>query len=378
MPLRVLLVDHAPIVGGVEIMIKELLTGLDPEHVAPTIVTDAHSPMRGQFSKTYPEIPITLTRLKGNVLAPFTWLQSAWQLAQTARKTQAQVIQTFTARTHLISALAGPLAGVPVVWRLNDDTLYRPLAAWAGRVPRRIISVSAHLRTHYKGVLRVTDLIPDGVPQPPLPTQAEARTRLNLPAEGLLVVLVARLVRWKGQTVLIDALAQLAAQYPPLRVALVGGWSAADEGPGPLGGGETYLHELEEQSKALGVRDRVLFVGHSPNPGMYLAAADIVAHTSLQPEPFGRGIVEGMAAGRPVVAIDAGGPAEIVQPEVTGLLIPPNNAKALAAALQRLLSDADLRARLGQQGQARAQAEYALPQMAQRFTQVWQAVAKQR
>lgn len=374
--LPVLLVDHAPIVGGVERMISELLSALDPAQVAPVVVTDTHSPMRGRFSAAYPEIALPLARLKRNPLAALSLFSSAGQVARAARQMGAQVIQTFTARTHLIGALAGAMARVPVVWRLNDDTLYQTLARMLGRIPRRIIAVSAHLRTHYGAALYVTDVIPDGVPIPPLTTQAEARRNLKLPLDAKMIVLAARLVRWKGHAVFLRALRSLVEHDPAVMGIIVGGYSEADNVPGPLGGGEPYQRELITLTHDLGLTDRVLFTGHVPSTSPYFAAADVAVHTSLLPEPFGRVLIEAMAAARPVVAVDAGGPREIVIPQVTGLLTPPNDAQTLAEALMNLLRDSELRMRMGLAGRARAEQEYSLPCMAQRFTEVWRKAAR--
>jgi len=375
-PIRVFLVDHAPIVGGVERMIGELLTGLDPARVAPTIVTDRHSPMRGRFSAAYPEIALPLTRLKRNPLAGGSLLWSAWQLTRAARQAHAEVIQTFTARTHLSGALAGMLARIPVVWRINDDTLDRPLAGLVGRLPRRIISVSAHLRAFYDKTLRVTDIIPDGIPLPTLTPQAEARRALNLPPNAKIVALAARLVRWKGHVIFLRALRSLIEYDSSLLGVIVGGYSPADNVPGPLGGGEPYRRELDAMVNELHLTDHVIFTGHAPSTLPYFAAADVVAHTSLQPEPFGRVLIEAMAVGRPVVAAEAGGPREIVIPNVTGLLTPPGDADALAEALRALLVDDALRERLGQAGRARAENEYDLERMAERFMTLWEQVAR--
>ncbi len=391
-PVRVLLVDHAPIVGGVEMMIRDLLTELDPARVAPTVVTDTASPMRGKFGPSVSEAAMPLPRLNRNPLAALDWLMAAIRLARFARRAGprasfhrpgesagagAQIIQTFTTRTHLISALAGSLSGVPVVWRMNDDTLPRSLAAIAGRVPRRIITVSNYLRAHYGSSLQITDLIPDGVPLPVVISQAEARRDFapRIAPETLLVVLVARIVRWKGHEVFLRALAPLAADHPNLHGLIVGGWSPGDNVPGPLGGGEPYQKELDALVQSLGLAGRVTFMGHTNAAVRVFAAADIVAHTSTLPEPFGRVIVEAMAAARPVVAAQAGGALEIVEPGVTGLLTPPGDVGALAEALHKMIVNADLRQRMGEAGRARAGREYSLKLMAERFTQVWEEVA---
>jgi glycosyltransferase involved in cell wall biosynthesis len=374
-PLRLLLVDHAPIIGGVEMMIRDLLTALEPARVAAMVVTDVNSPMRGHFSASVPEIALPLTRLKRNPLAGFSLLSSSAALARAARSTKAEIIQTFTARTHLIGALAGVLARVPVVWRLNDDTLPRPIVRVVGKIPRRVITVSDYLRRHYGSALKVTDLIPDGVPLPSHISIPEARRQMKLPEDRLIVALVARLVRWKGHAVFLRALAQLAPEYPQLHGLIVGGWSEADNRSGPLAGGEPYQQELFTLAQELGLKERVTFTGYTDATAYTFAAADIVVHTSTLPEPFGRVIVEAMAAARPVIAARAGGVPEIVEDKITGLLTSPGDVDSLAAAMRQLLSDPALRHRMGEAGRARAELEYSVSRMAARFTEVWMEAA---
>lgn len=368
-PVRVLLVDHAPIIGGVEHMLRELLTALDRSCITPTVVTDSHSPMRGQFGAD--EIALPLTQLKHNPLALSALLAAGVQLAQAARQTQAQVIHTFTARTHLIGAVAGPLAGVPLAWRLNDDTLTSAPARLVGRIPHRIVTVSAHLREHYRRILRTTDHIPDGVPVIAPLSRLEARHALGLPNEVMIITLAARMVRWKGHSVFLRALAALTKEWPTLHGLLIGGYSTSDNVPGSLGGGEPYQHELLTLARKLGLTGQVTFTGQVAEIAPYFAASDIIIHTSLLPEPFGRVLIEAMMVGRPVIAADAGGPREIVRPGETGLLTSPGDPAALAQAITMLLSDADRRMQMGRAARDRAVTEYGLPQMANRFTRLW-------
>jgi glycosyltransferase involved in cell wall biosynthesis len=81
-----------------------------------------------------------------------------------------------------------------------------------------------------------------------------------------------------------------------------------------------------------------------------MAAADVVVHSAVTPEPFGRVVIEALAASRPVIATAAGGVLDILEPEATGLLVPPDDTGALAHALVRLAGDPVLRTRLGAAG----------------------------
>ena len=137
-----------------------------------------------------------------------------------------------------------------------------------------------------------------------------------------LVLLPGRLTRWKGQMVLVEALAQL----PGVIGVLAGG------------GNEAFAHELQDRATTLGVANRLVLAGHVEAMDVALLAADVVAHASTDPEAFGRTVIEAQAMARPVVASDLGGPRETVEEGVTGWRVPPGEAGALAVALRRVLA----------------------------------------
>jgi len=101
-------------------------------------------------------------------------------------------------------------------------------------------------------------------------------------------------------------------------------------------GDQDYKRRLEEIARDPALAGRVEFVGFVDDPARFYAAADAVVHCSTAPEPFGRVIVEGMLAGRPVIATNHGGATEILQSGVTGWLVPPGDAHALAGMLEKL------------------------------------------
>lgn len=153
------------------------------------------------------------------------------------------------------------------------------------------------------------------------------RAALATPADAPVALALARLHEKKGLDTLLDA----AAKVPGLYV-----WIA---GEGPL---ET---DLKAQSARLGLDDRVRFLGWRNDRGALLAACNFVAFPSRY-EPFGTVTVDAWAASRPLIAADAVGPAAYVRDGVNGLLIPKNDSDALARAMQRMISEPDLGARL--------------------------------
>ena len=111
---------------------------------------------------------------------------------------------------------------------------------------------------------------------------------------------------------------------------------------------------MSRRIEELGLADRVRTTGHVEDMVPMYAAMDVVVHASLMPEPFGLVVVEAMAAGKPIVAAAAGGPAEIVNHAVDGWLYPMGDAQALAGALGYLLDEPGLRATLGRRAPQRA------------------------
>ena len=158
----------------------------------------------------------------------------------------------------------------------------------------------------------------------------------RLPTGAHVVMLPARLTRWKGAEALLDALAIL--NRAEVFCVLVG----SDQGR------EGYARGLEARAGRLGFGERLRLAGHCDDMPAALMLADVVVNASLKPEPFGRSVIEAQAMGRPVAAFDHGGAAETVADGMTGLLAPPGDVAGLAAAIGQLLDlDAEERAWLG-------------------------------
>jgi glycosyltransferase involved in cell wall biosynthesis len=159
----------------------------------------------------------------------------------------------------------------------------------------------------------------------------------RLPNGATAIILPARLTRWKGHIVMVEALARLERQ--DVCLVMVG----AEQGR------RKFRKELLERAQQLGVIDRIRIVGHCDDMPAALMLADIVVNPSIEPEPFGRTVIEAQAMGRPVVVSDQGGTAETVDHGVTGWRVPPANPVALAAAISHLLTMSDAeRAALGE------------------------------
>jgi glycosyltransferase involved in cell wall biosynthesis len=169
--------------------------------------------------------------------------------------------------------------------------------------------------------------------------QAVSRASLNTPDGATLVLALGRLHRAKGFDVLIEAIARAPGTYLWL----------AGEGPESAA--------LKQKAGALGISDRVRFLGWREDAPDLLAACDMLAVPS-RVEPLGNTIIEAWAAEKPVISADSAGPGELITSGENGLLVPVENADDLARAIAQLAGDKNLRARLAQAGFARYRAAF--------------------
>ena len=173
--------------------------------------------------------------------------------------------------------------------------------------------------------------------------RSRTRAMLGASADEVVILAASRLEPWKGHLDLIRALSRLSSR--PWTLWIAGGGERPHE--------RAYLSSIVAEVRNLGVESRVKLLGERRDVRSLLAGADLLAQANLEPEPFGVIFAEALLAGVPVVTTNAGGAPEIVAP-ACGRLVPPRDLTALATALDELISDSELRARLGAAGPAHA------------------------
>jgi glycosyltransferase involved in cell wall biosynthesis len=209
-------------------------------------------------------------------------------------------------------------------------------------------------------------LIYNGIETPALqPKREEARQALGLGPEDLVGVVVANLIRYKGHHELIKGVAHAAAQIrQPFRILLAG----RDQGLGP---------ELQALAHEQGVGDIVEFLGQRSDVAPLFAAADFGLLTSRE-EGFSNVVLEGMAAGLPMIVTAVGGNPEAALDNETGLVVPPRNSTAIGDAILRLALDSDLRKRLGDAGQKRVSEKFSIEHCVTAHAELYQETLAKR
>lgn len=256
------------------------------------------------------------------------------------------VVHTNSLKSSLVAGVAAKSAGQRVLWHVRDrispDYLPTP-AVWLVRGLSLLVPdlVLVNSRATAATLPRRSTVVYDVVP--PAPVTAEVTDR-----DPVILGMVGRLAPWKGQDVFLRALA-LARREHELQARLIGS---------AMFGEDAYAASLHVLCAELGLVDVVDFRGFRDDIWTELSELDILVHASVTPEPFGQVVIEGMAAGVPIIAANAGGPAEVVTDGRDGLLVDPGDVPGLAAAIGRLAGDLGLRAELAAAGR-RTSVDYA-------------------
>jgi phosphatidylinositol alpha-1,6-mannosyltransferase len=360
--------DFPPKHGGIQSYLWELWRRLDPSTF--TVLTTPY-PGAAEWDA---DQPFAVERTRQRVLLPTPGLVR--RVDELAQRTGAGLVVLDPA---LPVGWIGPRLATPygVVLHGAEVTVpgrlpsARPLLARVLRGSSEVIAAGGYPAAEAERAARrslPTAIVPPGVDVDRFrPLSADERTaaraRLGLPTEGRLVVSLSRLVPRKGMDVLIEAAARLAPDRPDLVVA--------------IGGGGRDRRRLDRLVARSGAPVRLLGRVSDDDLTALFGAADVYAMlcrnrwAGLEQEGFGIVFLEAAACGVPQVAGDSGGAAEAVADGDTGLVVRrPGDAGAVAAALARLLDDAELRTTMGHAARRRAVSDFAYEVLAERLGKV--------
>ena len=379
--------------GGAEYSLLDLVARLDRRRFEPRVLSLADGPLlaaarrHGAGAEALPvRRAFEATSLRGRrtglagLLAGVVAAAPVVRAARRARRRAgAAIVHSNGNKTHLVSLGVRPGSRAHVVWHVRDflldrapeRLLVRLANRWVSAVVANSRAVGARLERLglQRGRLHV---VPNGIDPAvftPAGPRAALREEFGWPAEAPLVGIVGVLARWKGQHVFLAAAREIAARRPDVRFVVVGAEIYRTRGHGE------YEAELRERVDRWGLREIVRLTGYRPAVPDVLRALDVVVHASVEPEPFGRVIIEGLACGRPVVCTQGGGADEIVgDSPLQALQVPRGDASALARAVEGLLASPAERRRLGGLGRARVQERYGVDAHVARIGDLYDAL----
>ncbi len=403
MSARILYVDLAPYPGGSIISLAQLIAGLDKERWEPMVVLSRQNPFSGfaEMGIDVAYVPTPqwerLAKATSGHPSPSTPAShpdpafkrtALWRFGGEVRRWGRDIFPVVRALRPIVNAfqphlihlndalplvrhgvLAAKLTRTPVINHSRSFVLpHRLERRWLLPSLQGMIFISkAVARAHLQDVSSPppSRVIPNPVNLDVFRRSHfhDLRRDLGLPADTPLIAMVGRIAPWKGQHIFIEAFAHLRQHMPDAHALIIG-----DVGTGR---DQQYKEALIARSLEMHLQDHLHWLGHRSDIPSILMNCDLLVHCSVEPEPFGRVIIEGMAAGAPVIGSRAGGVPEIIDHEVNGLLTPPGDIAALAAAMLRLLTDRPLRERVIAHGQRTVRQRYTVEKHVQAVTEFY-------
>lgn len=311
-------------------------------------------------------------------VSPMKDLLALRRIVGLLRRERVSLLHTHTSKAGFLGRLAARLARTPAVVHTPHGHIFygyygRAVTALfvalervaAPLTDRIVVLTEREMEEHLERRIGRPEqfvVIPSGVNLDTVRAGAlpreEARRRLGVAADSLLLVGVGRLVPVKGFDLLVRALPAIVEAVPSARLVLVG------DGPDQA--------RLEAEARTLGVAERLVLAGAHDQVVPFLSAADLLVAPSRN-EGLGKTLVEAMALSRPVVATRVGGIPGVVVDGETGRLVPPENPGALAAAVTELLLNPGLRHRMGEAGRRRAE-QFSLRVMESRLLDLYRSL----
>lgn len=368
-PSYVLVVHHDADLYGADKSLLRTLRMLKTSRLTPIVAVPHHGPLVDLMRAEGLEVHIgPVGKLTRQVMKPVALPRVALDMLASVRFIHKIVAgrDVSLAYTNSVAALGGALwarlRGTPRLWHVREivvapkvarrafPLMLRLLGGWCvcnSHATRQWIvdeqpSLAGHSSVIWNGLEETGPVDPAAV--------AAFRGKLGIAADEVVVTMVGRINRWKGQEVLVAAAARLERDgVRDTRFLIVG--DVAD-------GQHHFREDMLRSIHDLGLDGRVLWHPFTADVDLVWAASDIAVAPSVWPEPFGRVAIEAMAHGLPVLASDHGGLAEIVQHDRTGLLHPPADSDRLATDIAALVASPALREALGAAGLARQRNEF--------------------
>lgn len=347
-------------IGGTERQVTSLTGRLDTSRFEPYVGCLIR---QGQLLDEIIRLGILVAEYRVRRLYGARTLWEGLRLARDLRRMRIDVVHTYTFHGNVFAIPAARLAGVSaVVASIRDRGV--DLSPWHERAQHAVCRLAHRIAVNSQGLRRrlVAQghdparivVIRNGIDMSkfrPRSRSHQLRRELGLPADAPVVAVFSRLIPVKGLDYFLEAAARVAARAPEARFLVVGDNQAHNVG---------YRTTLERATARLGLEGRVVFAGWRLDVPNLLAETTVSVLPSVIDEGLPNVVLEAMAAGVPVVATDVEGSTEALENEVTGLVVRPRDADALADAICRFLETPSLAARFGAAGRERVAQHFSI------------------
>lgn len=351
--MRVLWIDLISEFGGAQHSMLEVCKTL-PQFGIETMAAVPHGPLFEGLSQAGLRVfPVTPVRARkrgwGFFSTVFKLIHVSGTISHIVKTVRPDIIHANSLPAFLAACrMSSP---PPVIWHVRDLRLPMPVARQAGKKAARIIAASSAIDEYLVNILSSRVLghirvIRNGIDPAPFANgdRTAARAQFNLPPDVPIVGMAAHLTPWKRHDAFIEAAAHIHRQRTDVHFAAVGRDLFHENAH--------WEKECQGQIAAAGLTEAFHWIKTCDAIQEVLPAFSLLLHPALD-EPFGRVICEAMAAALPVIAADTGGPAEIIQPGVSGILVRDGDPQQMAREALALLSDPARAARLGAAGRDR-------------------------
>lgn len=385
---RILFVNHSSVLGGGELSLFDLINSYNQrttkedtvKNQASQVLLFSEGPFQEKLKtaginvKTLSVSSATLNVKAFSKLDALKAIPGLWTISnQIANISQDfQLIHANSQKAFIAAALAKLQGAPPLVWHLRDiltashfSPLNRHIAIFlANRFATKVIVNSKATGEAFiaaGGKPELIEVVYNGFQAEPFSkvTSAEItaiRQELAI-GESPIVGIFSRLSYWKGQHILLEAVRQL----PGVHVLLVGD---------ALFGENEYKEKLQALSQTPELKNRVHWLGFRHDIPVLMKTCDIIVHASTEPEPFGRVIIEGQLAKKPVIAAAAGGAIELIENKITGFLVSPGDITGLVNVLKTVLNNPTESNQIAEQGYLHAKSYFTLSATVNNFIQV--------
>ena len=379
---KILFISNSARLYGAERALLTLLKKLDRRKFTPVVILPEDGPLRGELAALSIDV---------GIMPLFWWTETPRQLypwrepfrkrcEKLSKLIEEEKIDIVHTNTTVIAegAVAASLSGRPHVWHLHevleshtDIKLALPLKQayeFIGLASDYVVAVSKTLASSVSASIppEITKVIYNGVEEIKAGAKSEIRKELGISEGTLLVSAAGPVIGVKGYENFIEAAGLAAGKKPDVFFVITG--SVEDR--------ELYAR-LESSVKRLGLESKVRFLGYRDDLRAILEEVDIHVVSSLS-ESFSLTAVEAMAAGVPVVSTRCGGPEELIEDGVNGVLVPVNEPQALADAIVKLSESPSVRRAMGKNGQERFSRYFTAQACADSFERLYDAIGNRR